>query len=67
VVKPLGFLASIFSVLVDLLMINLIVEGVGAFARMSAGIIRITQNGRVSAYAISMLIGLLVFALAFLF
>lgn len=67
IVKPLGLVASLFSVLVDLLMINLLVEGVGAFARFSAGIIRFTQNGRVSVYAISMLFCLLVFALAFLF
>ena len=67
IVKPLAFIASIFSVLVDLLVINLFVEGIAAFSRFSAGIIRLSQNGRVSVYAVSMLICLLVFAFAFLF
>ena len=67
IVKPLSLMASLFSVLVDLLMVNLLVEGVGAFSRMSAGILRSAQNGRVSAYVFSMLLFLLVFALAFIF
>jgi NADH-quinone oxidoreductase subunit L len=67
IVKPISLMASLFSVLVDLLMINLLVEGIGAFGRMSAGLLRYTQNGRVSAYAFSMLVFLLVFALAFIF
>lgn len=67
IVKPIGLISSIFSVLVDLLMINLLVEGAGAFSRMTAGLIRFTQNGRVSAYVFSMLLSLVIFALLFLF
>jgi len=67
IVKPIGLISSIFSVLVDLLMINLLVEGAGAFSRMTAGLVRFTQNGRVSAYVFSMLVILVIFALLFLF
>jgi len=67
VVKPISLIASLFSVLVDLLMINLLVEGIGAFSRLGASALRLTQNGRVSAYVLSMLVFLLVFALVFIF
>jgi NADH-quinone oxidoreductase subunit L len=67
IVKPVSLIASLFSVLVDLLMINLLVEGIGAFSRLGASALRLTQNGRVSAYVLSMLVFLLVFALAFIF
>jgi len=67
VVKPVSLIGSLFSVLVDLLMINLLVEGIGAVSRLGGSILRTTQNGRVSAYVLSMLIFILVFALVFLF
>jgi NADH-quinone oxidoreductase subunit L len=67
IVTPFQFVASIFSVLVDLLMINLLVEGLASLSRLGGGLVRLSQNGRVSAYALSMLVCLLMFALMFIF
>jgi NADH-quinone oxidoreductase subunit L len=67
VLKPIALIANLFSVLIDLLFVNLIVEGFGALARFAGGGLRLTQAGRVSGYALIMLISIVVFALAFIF
>ena len=67
ILKPIALIANLFSVLIDLLFVNLIVEGFGALARFAGGSLRLTQAGRVSGYALIMLISIVVFALAFIF
>ncbi len=67
IVKPLTLIASLFSVLVDLLMINLFVEGLGIFTRFAGSSLKSTQAGRVSGYAFLMVCSILLFALVFIF
>jgi NADH-quinone oxidoreductase subunit L len=67
IVKPLRLIANLFSVLVDLLFINLLVEGLGIFARFSGSTLKASQSGRVSAYAFIMVCSILLFAVVFIF
>jgi len=67
IVKPLTLIANIFSVMVDLLMINLFVEGLGIFTRFAGSSLKSTQAGRVSGYAFLMVCSILLFALVFIF
>jgi len=67
IVKPITLIANIFSVLVDLLMINLLVEGFGILSRFAGSTLKLTQAGRVSGYAFLMVCSILLFALIFIF
>lgn len=66
VVKPVNLIAGLFSVLVDLLMVNLIVEGIGMMSRGLSMGLRTSQGGRVSGYLFIMFFSILIFAVYFL-
>lgn len=67
VVQPIKMIANFFSILVDLLMINLFVECVGIAARFASSGLRVLQAGRVSGYAFLMVLSIVVFAVLFVF
>lgn len=63
IVKPIVFVGNLFTVLVDILMINLLVEGVAALTLGVGSLFRKTQTGRVSSYAYLMVGTMVIFAL----
>lgn len=63
IVKPIVFIGNLFSVLVDILMVNLLVEMVGAASQGIGSLLKKTQSGKVGSYALFMLGSILVFAL----
>jgi NADH-quinone oxidoreductase subunit L len=65
VVKPLNIIGHVFSILIDLLMVNLFVEGVAILARFSGSKLRYTQRGLVSGYAFLMVLSVLIFTVVF--
>ncbi|HRH35620.1 MAG TPA: hypothetical protein PKY12_11195, partial [Catalimonadaceae bacterium] len=67
IAKPIVFIGNLFSVLVDILMINLLVELVGSATSGFGSILRRTQVGKVGIYALLMLSSIIVFALYFFF
>lgn len=67
IVKPIVFIGNLFSVLVDILMVNLFVEMVGSATQSLGSLLRRTQTGKVGNYTFLMLGSILVFALYFFF
>lgn len=67
IVKPVVFIGNLFSVLVDILMVNLFVELVASASQGIGGLLRRTQSGRVGGYVVLMMGSILVFALFFFF
>jgi NADH-quinone oxidoreductase subunit L len=62
IVKPFTLIASLFSVLVDILMVNLIVESLAMITRGFSWGLKTSQGGRVSGYVFLMFCSILVFA-----
>jgi NADH-quinone oxidoreductase subunit L len=66
IVRPLGLIASLFSVLIDLLVVNLFVEGIAMLSRGFSMGLKTSQGGRVSGYLFIMFCSILIFAVYFL-
>lgn len=65
IVRPINFVAALFSVLVDILMVNLLVESIALITKELAGGLRLTQGGKASGYLFFLFAGVLVFVLYF--
>jgi NADH-quinone oxidoreductase subunit L len=66
IVRPITLIASLFSVLVDILVVNLFVEGLGMMTRGFSWGLKASQGGRVSGYVYLMFCSILIFAVYFL-
>lgn len=65
IIRPINFIAALFSVLVDILMVNLLVESVAVITRELAAGVRLSQSGKASGYLFFLFAGVLVFVLYF--
>ena len=66
IVKPINLISSIFAILIDILFINLFVEGIGILTKGISTLLKTTQSGRASGYAFLMFCSILAFAVFYL-
>ncbi len=66
IVKPINLISGIFAILIDILFINLFVEGIGILTKGISTALKSTQTGRATGYAFLMFCSILAFAVFYL-
>ena len=66
IVKPINLISGIFAILIDILFINLFVEGIGILTKGISTALKSTQAGRATGYAFLMFCSILAFAVFYL-
>ena len=66
IVKPINLMSGIFAILIDILFINLFVEGIGILTKGISTALKSTQAGRATGYAFLMFCSILAFAVFYL-
>jgi NADH-quinone oxidoreductase subunit L len=66
VVKPINLISGIFAILIDILFINLFVEGIGILIKGISTLLKSTQAGKATGYAFLMFCSILAFAVFYL-
>jgi NADH-quinone oxidoreductase subunit L len=66
IIKPINLISGIFAILIDILFINLFVEGIGILTKGISTLLKSTQAGKATGYAFLMFCSILAFAVFYL-